>query len=85
MHHFPTRRLPALAFLIATIVLTLTPIGPVQAQTYGLDAPSPVGPFLDNVLPHRTPQAPGSSDRDVVECLPQSCNAEPAGHRIQSR
>jgi hypothetical protein len=34
-----------------------------------LDAPEPVGPFLDGVFPTRTPQAPGSSEWQVVDAF----------------
>jgi uncharacterized repeat protein (TIGR03806 family) len=43
---------------------------PASGQPAGLDAPSPVGAFLDGVFPPRTPLAPGSSPWEVVEAFP---------------
>lgn len=40
------------------------------AQPHGLDAPTPVGPFLDDALPHRAPNDPATSSWDVVEAFP---------------
>jgi uncharacterized repeat protein (TIGR03806 family) len=52
------------------ILLCLGPAQPVHGQVPGLDAPSPVGPFLDGLFPPRTPLAPGSSPWQVVEAFP---------------
>ncbi len=40
-----------------------------SAQPYGLDAPQAVGPFLDGVMPDKTPQDPGSSTWQVVDAF----------------
>ena len=54
-----------LGCLLTTALVT----APASAQPYGLDAPEPVGPFLDGVFPTRTPQAPGSSTWQVVDAF----------------
>jgi uncharacterized repeat protein (TIGR03806 family) len=41
-----------------------------RGQAAGLDAPAPVGPFLNGVFPPRTPLAPGSAPWLVVEAFP---------------
>jgi hypothetical protein len=43
---------------------------PATAQSPGLDAPVPVGPYLNGVLPSRTPRDPASADWDVVPAFP---------------
>ena len=40
------------------------------AQSYGLSAPVAVGPFLNGVMPPRTPQDPGSSQWDIATAFP---------------
>ena len=52
------------------ILLGLATAQPARGQAAGLDAPAPVGPFLDGVFPPRTPLAPGSSPWEVVEAFP---------------
>ena len=46
------------------------------AQYYGLDAPPPLGPYLDGVFPTLAPQAPGSSTCEVVDAwiVEDSCD-----------
>jgi hypothetical protein len=53
------------AFPLALLLATAA-----HAQAYGLDAPVPVGPFLNGVMPLRTPQSPGSSTWTVVDAFP---------------
>ena len=59
-----------LALLLATFSLALLRTTLADAQPYGLDAPTPVGAFLNGVMPSRTPQSPGSSNWTVVDAFP---------------
>jgi uncharacterized repeat protein (TIGR03806 family) len=52
------------------ILFGLGAAGPARGQAPGLDAPAPVGPFLNGVFPPRTPLAPGSSPWQVAEAFP---------------
>jgi hypothetical protein len=55
--------------LAALLLALLIPV-PAAAQVYGLDAPTPVGAFLDGTMPLRTPQSPGNSNWTVADAFP---------------
>ncbi len=58
----------AKVFLV--MVFVFCPVTSVLAQLPGLDAPAPVGPFLNGNLPTRAPATPGLEEWDVVDAFP---------------
>ena len=61
---------------IASLFITLGVTDRVYAQVGGLDAPEAMGPFLNGVLPPRTPNPPTGSWR-LVNAFPALTFAEP--------
>lgn len=59
-----------LKLMLIGVFLVGLPTPAVKAQQYGLDAAVAIGPFLDGTLPTRTPNAPGSSNWDLVDAFP---------------
>lgn len=65
----------ALALSAAAAGLLLATPG--AAQSPGLDAPVPVGPFLNGVFPARAPRDPASAQWDVVPAFPSLSLPDP--------
>ncbi len=62
---------PPRRFLTWTsLLLLLGAAAELRAQPYGLDAPVPVGAFLNGALPSLTPLGPGNSTWDVGDAFP---------------
>ena len=60
-----------LRLFVSLIVLALmTASSRSEAQPYGLDAITPMGPFLDGTLPTRTPQSPENVRWMTVDAFP---------------
>lgn len=67
---------------MVAVALVTAAAASAHAQPYGLDAPVPVGPFLDGVFPPRAPQSASSSNWEVIDAfanivLPNTLVIEP--------
>jgi mono/diheme cytochrome c family protein len=59
-----------LATFLALLLLGMPRLDAAAAETPDLDAPQPIGPFLDGALPPRAPLAPGGVQWKVVDAFP---------------
>ncbi|HEX2485776.1 MAG TPA: PQQ-dependent sugar dehydrogenase, partial [Myxococcota bacterium] len=65
------------AAVLVALAAVLLPGHPAGAQSPGVDAPVPVGPFMNGVFPTTTPRDPASAQWDVVPAFPNISLTDP--------
>jgi len=62
-------------FFLLTLAFGITALSSGQSQNYGIDAPQPIGPYLDGVFPSETPGPSGAWQ--VVDAFPNLTFIDP--------